>query len=70
MKKFLAILLTLACCCAVLLLPASAASIQDYPIDEDYYKNNPYRGTTLKVYNWGEYISDGSEDTQIGRAHV
>jgi len=22
---------------------------------------NPYKGTTLTVYNWGEYISDGSE---------
>ncbi len=63
MKKFFAVLLTLVCACAVLLLPASAASIQDYPIDEEYYKNNPYRGTTLNVYNWGEYISDGSEDT-------
>ena len=42
---------------------ASALSSADFPIDEDYYKNNPYRGTTLNVYNWGEYISDGSEDS-------
>ena len=44
-------------------IPASAATLDDYPIDVDYYKNNPYRGTVLNVYNWGEYISDGSEDT-------
>lgn len=29
--------------------------------NEDYYRNNPYRGTVLNVYNWGEYISDGGE---------
>ena len=28
--------------------------------DMDY---SAYEGTTLNVYNWGEYISDGSEDT-------
>lgn len=54
----------------VLSLPVSFAKddephyyLDDYKIDEDYYKNNPYRGTTLNVYNWGEYISDGSEDS-------
>ena len=29
--------------------------------NESFYRNNPYRGTTLNVYNWGEYISDGGE---------
>lgn len=54
----------------VLSLPVSFAKddephyyLDDYKIDKDYYKNNPYRGTTLNVYNWGEYISDGSEDS-------
>ena len=28
--------------------------------DIDY---SAYEGTTLNVYNWGEYISDGSEGT-------
>ncbi|MCQ2488030.1 MAG: spermidine/putrescine ABC transporter substrate-binding protein [Clostridia bacterium] len=37
--------------------------LDDYKINVDYYKNNPYKGTTLNVYNWGEYISDGSEDS-------
>lgn len=53
---FLAVILSALC-----ILPASAASVRSYPIDTSYYENNPYRGTTLNVYNWGEYISDGSE---------
>lgn len=36
-------------------------SKDDYSIDKEYYRNNPWRGTVLNVYNWGEYISDGSE---------
>ncbi len=27
------------------------------------YIETPYSGTTLYVYNWGEYISDGSDDS-------
>ena len=64
MKKLLTSLFTLALTLAMVLsmtVSASAASVDDYPIDEDYYRNNPYRGTVLNVYNWGEYISDGSE---------
>ncbi len=34
-------------------------------VDEEYYKSfskaNGLGGTTLNVYNWGEYISDGAE---------
>ncbi len=48
---------------SVFVLPAAAKSLDDYQIDKDYYANNPYKGTTLNVYNWGEYISDGAEDT-------
>lgn len=29
----------------------------------DYYKNLGLQGTTINVYNWGEYISDGSDDS-------
>ncbi|MBQ2092592.1 MAG: spermidine/putrescine ABC transporter substrate-binding protein, partial [Clostridia bacterium] len=58
----------LVCCLLLSLgLPAFAEEevyfLEDYAIDEDYYRNNPYRGTVLNVYNWGEYISDGSEDS-------
>ena len=31
------------------------------PEVEGYFVNNDLAGTTLNVYNWGEYISDGSE---------
>lgn len=67
-KRILSVLLTVCCCIAGCCmtgaaLPAQAKSSSDYAIDTDYYKNNPYRGTTINVYNWGEYISDGSEDS-------
>jgi len=29
----------------------------------EYYKNLGLQGTTVNVYNWGEYISDGGEGT-------
>lgn len=29
----------------------------------EYYANLGLQGTTVNVYNWGEYISDGSEDS-------
>ena len=32
-------------------------------IDESYYVNEKLEGTTLNVYNWAEYISDGEDDT-------
>ena len=71
-------LLTLVCALCMLLtlaVPAFAAKggsqkdepryyLKDYLLDVDYYRNNPYRGTTLNVYNWGEYISDGAEGTE------
>ena len=36
-----------------------------YPsvINSSIYKNHNLAGTTLNIYNWGEYISDGSEDS-------
>lgn len=36
-------------------------SFPAFAIDKSYYKNAGLSGTTLNVYNWGEYISDGSE---------
>lgn len=29
----------------------------------NYYKNLGLQGTTINVYNWGEYISDGSDNS-------
>ncbi|MDD6620828.1 MAG: spermidine/putrescine ABC transporter substrate-binding protein [Eubacteriales bacterium] len=61
MKRFIAVLI-----CAVLVL--SAFPLLTYADDEyfsneqiEYYKNLGLQGTTVNVYNWGEYISDGSE---------
>jgi len=34
-----------------------------YPSVIGDYTNHNLQGTTLNVYNWGEYISDGSEDS-------
>ncbi|MDE5984129.1 MAG: spermidine/putrescine ABC transporter substrate-binding protein [Eubacterium sp.] len=44
-------------------LPFSAFAEDEYFTDEqiEYYKNLGLQGTTVNVYNWGEYISDGSE---------
>ena len=61
MKRFIAVLI-----CAVLVL--SAFPLLTYADDEyfsneqiEYYKNLGLQGTTVNIYNWGEYISDGSE---------
>lgn len=69
MRKLKFLLTAILVCCLLLSLglPAFAEEevyyLDDYAIDEDYYRNNPYKGTVLNVYNWGEYISDGSEDS-------
>lgn len=62
-KKLSAVLLSLLLLCVLTAVPSFAATSADYAIDTEYYENNPYRGTVLNVYNWGEYISDGSEDS-------
>lgn len=63
MKKLLVLLLTLSIITAV---PIGVYAADDpYFTDEqiEYYKNLGLQGTTVNVYNWGEYISDGQEDT-------
>lgn len=63
MKKCISLLLSLLVISA-LLLPSSAAFAKDkYFSDEQvkYYKSLGLEGTTINVYNWGEYISDGSD---------
>ncbi|MBR6479280.1 MAG: extracellular solute-binding protein, partial [Clostridia bacterium] len=66
MKRFITILIA-TCLILSLTIPAFAEEevyyLDDYAIDEDYYRDNSYKGTVLNVYNWGEYISDGSEDS-------
>ncbi len=65
MKKLFSLLL-----CGLLftatLIPCFTAFADDDEIFSDeqleYYANLGLEGTTINVYNWGEYISDGSDD--------
>lgn len=45
--------------------PLNAYAEDEYFTDEQikYYNDLGLQGTTINVYNWGEYISDGSDDT-------
>lgn len=52
MKKFVAILFAVVMVCSTALPAAISASAAD---------TSSLAGTTINVYNWGEYISDGSE---------
>ena len=65
MRKYIAtglmaLVMVLSSCLFAFAVPSSAPNTANID-NEDYYRNNPYRGTTLNVYNWGEYISDGGE---------
>ena len=44
---------------SLFLIQVSAKDYLEY--EEDYV--HPYTGESINVYNWGEYISDGSEGT-------
>lgn len=61
MRKYTALILALILC--VCSFPFTAYAEDAYFTDEqiEYYKNLGLQGTTVNVYNWGEYISDGSE---------
>lgn len=62
MKRALSLVLSL------LLLSSSFSAITVFAQDKvfsqeqvEYYKNLGLQGTTVNVYNWGEYISDGED---------
>ncbi len=62
MKRALSLVLFL------LLLLSSFSAITVFAQDKvfsqeqvEYYKNLGLQGTTVNVYNWGEYISDGED---------
>ena len=64
MKKLILFLLSF----LLLLLPMNIVAFADEDeifTDEqmEYYANLGLQGTTVNVYNWGEYISDGAEDS-------
>ena len=60
MKKFYALLLTLIVFLSVL-LTGCGYQYKELNLRANYDKS--LQGTTLTVYNWGEYISDGSDGT-------
>ncbi|MGN0523390.1 MAG: PotD/PotF family extracellular solute-binding protein [Eubacterium sp.] len=65
MKKIISLILSLALSASFFTcfgINAFAAE-DDYfnPEQIEYYKNLGIQGTTVNVYNWGEYISDGSD---------
>lgn len=63
MKKLTVLFLFLITCAS----PFTAFALDIDPVftkeQYDYYKNLGLQGTTVNVYNWGEYISDGKEGT-------
>lgn len=63
MRKFVSLLLTavlLACCFAVPSFAEEEALFSEEV--EAYYQSLGLQGTTLNVYNWGEYVDDESID--------
>lgn len=61
MKKIITFFLSL----VIAVLPVSIISFAEEDVftqeQIDYYASLGLQGTTVNVYNWGEYISDGSE---------
>jgi len=56
LKRVLSFIFSVATVLALYAVPFSATA------DDDGINDN-YKGTTLRVFNWGEYISDGEDDT-------
>ena len=72
MKKIFAILL-----CAMLIVSSAVVSVfaeelpvdttdeaDPYAFDEEYYSKFKGQNVKLYVYNWGEYIADGSDGSE------
>lgn len=64
MKKLISLLLSLILVFMTFSVCLTAYADDEYFSDEqvEYYKNLGLQGTTINVYNWGEYIADGSDD--------
>ena len=67
MKRIVALLLTLAValCAALPVLAAGTIEVTEDVSVSDAYDWTRFKGqnVTLNVYNWGEYISNGSDDS-------
>lgn len=61
MKKMISVFISFIL--ALTVFPVTVFAEDKYFTQEqiDYYKNLGLQGTTVNVYNWGEYISDGEE---------
>ena len=69
MKKKLCLLLVAALLPMLLVVPACAEELDCSAMDTAYYTRYRGQGRSLNVYNWGEYISDGSDDSiDVNRA--
>ena len=67
MKRFSVLLLTLAmafCCAAPAFAAGTIEVTEDVSVSDDYdWTRFQGQNLTLNVYNWGEYISNGSDDS-------
>ena len=62
MKKIVSVFLCVLFILSALVMTVSADDYADnYAYDEEYYSKFKGKDITLYVYNWGEYISDGSD---------
>ena len=61
MKKIFSLALALLMLASTLFVLASCGDDDSYEVT---YVETPYAGTTLHVYNWGEYMPDGSDGSQ------
>lgn len=62
MKKFFSVFFTALIVLSVFVFPVSATDEIFSKETIEYYKNLGLQGTTLNVYNWGEYIDDEEVD--------
>lgn len=62
MKKIISLAFALLIVFSVFVIPASAENEIFSKEVVEYYKNLDLQGTTLNVYNWGEYIDDEEID--------
>ncbi len=61
MKSLLKLFSLIVCFCICLCLTGCGYEYAEFELRGQYSLD--YAGTSLNIYNWGEYISDGSEDS-------